>query len=127
MEVEVLNMISEASINGYYEPSLGLVVVWFHNMKEDKPDLVAYLMHGMNWDLREVTEEKSTLEVDREIIEIIHKPIEVFAKDSSFDQTIRKVLNQVIEHSLKESEEQSPRLEMMKIVLDSNSYHTVRN
>jgi hypothetical protein len=127
VEIEILNMISNASINGYYDPSLGLVVVWFHNVKDDKPDLVAYLMPGMNWDLREVVSEESELFVDEEVIKIKHSPIEVFEKDSSFDQTVRKILNQVIDHSSKEGGGQSPRLEMMKVVLDNNSYHSVRN
>ena len=69
MEIEILNMISSASINGYYEPSLGLIVVWFHNIDNDKPDLVAYLQHDMSWDLRRVLEEKSTLHENKEIIE----------------------------------------------------------
>jgi len=127
MEIEILNMISNASINGYYDPSIGFVVVWFHNMGEDKSDLVAYLLPGMNWDLREVVSEKSTLEVDREIIEIKHSPIQVFGKGSEFDKTVRKILNQLIEYSLNENEKPSSRLEMMKIVLDNNSYHNVRN
>jgi len=126
MEVEILNMISDASINGYYDPSLSLVVVWFHNTGDDKPDLVAYLLPSMHWDLRKVTSEKSTLHDDKEVIEINHEVVDKFEKDSSFDQMVRKVLNQVVDHAIGEGA-QSPRLEMMKIVLDSNSYHSVRN
>lgn len=126
METDILNKISDASINGYYDPSLGLVVVWFHNMGDDKLDLVAYLLPDMYWDLREITNEKSTLHNDKEIIEVSHNRIDKFAKNSSFDQTVRKVLNQVIDHSVGEGST-SPGLEMMKIVLDSNSYHSVKN
>jgi len=126
MEIEILSMISNASINGYYDPSLGLVVVWFHNMGGDKPDLVAYLMHAMNWDLREVISEKSELFVDKEVIEIEHSPIQVFEKGSDFDKTVRKVLNQLTEYSASE-DGLSPRLEMMKMILDSDSYNIVRN
>lgn len=126
MEIEILNMISSASINGYYDPSLGLVVVWFHNIGDNKPDLVAYLLPDMYWDLRRIVNEKSTLHDDKEVIEIIHEIIGKFKKDSSFDQVVRKVLTQVINHSIDDGV-QSSRLEMMKIVLDANSYHSVRN
>lgn len=122
MEIELLNKISSASINGYYDPSIGLVVVWFHNTDDDKPDLVAYLQSNMEWDLREVDSEKSKLFDDKEVIEISHKNIDKFKKDSKFDKVVRKILNQVIEHSLKENT-QSPELETMKTVLDNDSYN----
>ena len=126
MEVEILNMISNASINGYYDPSLSLVVVWFHNVEDDKADLVAYLTPDMSWDLREVESERSTLSTDREVIIIKHNLIDKFTKNSSFDQTVRKILNQLVDHSIKEGN-RSSGLDMMKMVLDSNSYHTVKN
>jgi hypothetical protein len=123
MEIEILNMISSASISGYYDPSLKLVAVWFHNIGEDKPDLVAYLLPGMNWDFREIMSEESELFVDKEIITIKHSPIQVFGKDSEFDKVIRKVLGQLIDHAFNENEEISPRLKIMKKVLDNNSYN----
>ena len=125
METKILNMISNASINGYYDPSLKLVVVWFHNI-EDEADLVAYLQKDMTWDLRKVKKESSCLYEDKEIVEVLHENIDKFKPDSEFDQVVRKVLNQLIDHSLKENV-QSPRLEMMKIVLDNNNYHNVNN
>ena len=127
MEIKILNMISNASINGYYDPSLGLVVVWFHNIDNNKPDLVAYLQHNMTWDLRKVIEEKSTLHDAKEVIEITHELIGKFKKDSTFDDTVRSVLDQVIDHSISLEDETSPRLEMMKMILDTNTYHSVSN
>lgn len=125
MEIEVLNMISNASINGYYDPSLGLVVVWFHNIDDDKPDLVAYLKQDMSWDLRKIIEEKSTLYNNKEVIEITHELVNEYKKDSKFDDTVRSVLKQIINHSGEEMV--SPKLEMMKLILDTNTYHSVRN
>jgi len=125
MEIEILNMISSASINGYYEPSLELIVVWFHNIDNDKPDLVAYLQHDMSWDLRKVIEEKSTLLEDKEVIEICHETVGKFEKDSRFDDTVRSILSQIIDHPI--SEDAAPKIEMMKMILDSGTYHSVKN
>jgi hypothetical protein len=127
MELEILNMISNASINGYYDPSLGSIVVWFHNIDGEKEDLVAYLEDNMTWDLRKVVGEHSQLYDDREVIEINHELIEKFEKDSRFDTTVRNVLNQTIDHAMNEDKIISPKLEMMKIILDSNDYNSVRN
>lgn len=121
MEIDILNIISQASINGYYDPSLDLIVVWFYNI-DNRSDLVAYLLSDMSWDLREIVDEKSSLYDNKEIVEIIHKPIKKFEKNSVFDKTIRKVLGQIIEHIPEEDENKSLELKMMKTILNNNNY-----
>lgn len=125
MDTEILDLISNSSINGYYDSSLRLIVVWFHSM-DDKSDCVAYLNKNMEWDLREVISEISSLYDDKEIIEITHRPVEVFRKDSEFDKALRRVLENIIKESLEKYPE-SPGLDMMKVVLDSNSYYNINN
>lgn len=121
MEIEILNMISNASINGYYDPSLDLIVVWFYNI-DNRSDFVAYLLSDMSWDLREIVDEKSSLYDDKEVVEIAHKPIKKFEKNSVFDKTIRRVLNQIIEDIPEEDENQSLELKMMKTILNNNNH-----
>ena len=80
----------------------------------------------MKWDLRKIVNEKSTLYSSKEVVEIEHELIDTFNLGSEFDVSIRKMLNQLIEYSEAEGEI-SPKLDMMKIILNENDYNKVRN
>lgn len=114
------------SIMGYYDPSSKMVVAWFYSNEGEKADIVAYLLPTMKWDLREVVEEKSTIETHREVIEIKHNRLGVYDKDSDLDNVLRKALKALIEQN-EEDGNDSSGLTMMKIVLENNSYYNVRN
>ena len=126
MEIELMNKLSELSITGYYDPSSKMVVAWFYGEEGLKSDLVAYLLPTMQWDLREVLEEKSKLEADKEVIEISHKRLGIHGPKSDIDNLLRKALMAIIEQS-EEDKNLSSGLTMMKIVLENNSYYNVRN
>lgn len=125
MNIDLLNKISNATIYGYYDPSLKLVTVWFYN--SGKANVVAYLMKDMRWDIREITDERSKLFEDKEIITISHKPIEKQTKNSEFDQVVRSALNKSLEEAEASGKEKSANIELMKIVLDNNSYDNINN
>lgn len=126
MEVDLMNKLSELSIMGYYDPSSRFVVAWFYSDDVPKPDLVAYLLPDMHWDLREVLEESAKLEKDREVIEIKHKRLGRHEPGSDLDNLLRKALGAIIDKS-EEDDQMSSGLTMMKIVLENNSYYNVRN
>lgn len=120
-----MNKLAELSIMGYYDPSSKLVVAWFYENEGRKSDLVAYLLPNMHWDLREVIEETSALETDREFIEIKHKCLGMHGPDSDIDNIIRKSLGAIIEQSEKD-EINSSNSAIMKIILEKNSYFDIK-
>lgn len=126
MKLDLMNKLSDMSIMGYYDPSSKMVVAWFYSNEGEKADIVAYLLPTMKWDLREVVEEKSTIETHREVIEIKHNRLGVYDKDSDLDNVLRKALKALIEQN-EEDGNDSSGLTMMKIVLENNSYYNVRN
>lgn len=121
-----MNLLTDASINGYYDPSIGLIVVWFHKTNQNEQDAVAYLQKDMTWDLRTIKSEKSALYPDKEIIEVQHNPVDIFKPGSDFDISIRKMLDQLMEHAKNENGS-SPGLDMMEIVLSENDYNKIEN
>lgn len=121
MKIELLNMISDASINSYYDKSLDLVVVWFHNDKSNKQDVVSYLLKDMTWDVRRVISEVSVLINTGEVVTINHESIGLFEKDSQFDTTIRSVLKQLTEQK-DETGGIISELESIRVILDDNTY-----
>lgn len=126
MKVKIINLLTDASINGYYDPSIGLVVVWFHKTNQEEQDAVAYLQKDMTWDLRTIKSEKSILYPDKEVIEVQHNPVDIFKPGSDFDVSIRKMLDQLMEHAKNENGS-SPGLDIMEIVLSENDYNKIRN
>ena len=61
MDLDILSKITELSCLGWLDPSNGHITVsFFNNLKDDKPDMVAYLNQDMSWDLREVLGEINT-------------------------------------------------------------------
>lgn len=92
MNTELLNKLGSLCIYAFYDKSKEMLTVHFINDEENKPDLMAYMLFNKSWDLREVIEEKATLKEDREVIEILHNPVGVFEKGSSFDQMVRKAV-----------------------------------
>jgi len=125
MNLDLMNRLSDASISGYYDPTLKLVVVWFYN--DDKPDLVAYLQHDMSWDLREVIGETSTLTDTGETIVVSHQVLDPQPPKSDFDNLVRSAIDRSLEDGIKEEAVGSVRLEMMKMILDANSYRSIDN
>ena len=123
MDVELLNMIAGASVNGYYDPSLGLVVVWFHN-NDNRADIVSYLLKDMTWDVRKVITEESTLTENKEIVEIHHELIDIFDANSKFDNTIRSLLKQMTDQ-IDENSKSLDELASMRIILENNTYNSV--
>ena len=90
MGIELLNKLSKLTFYGFYDPSKGIVTVHFFNQQEpDKPDIIAYLNKDMSWDVREITDEQSTLYDDREEVVIKHKPIGIEQSGSDFDKFVR--------------------------------------
>lgn len=92
MDLDLLNMLSNLTPYGFYEPSKQMVTVHFFSTEHKKPDIIAYLKRDMSWDVREITCEKATLLSDHEEIVVTHKPLSIQAKDSDFDKFTRNVL-----------------------------------
>jgi len=90
MNIDLLNKLSKLAFYGFFDPSKGLVTVHFFNEQESKKsDIIAYLRRDMAWDVREITDEKSVLYEDREIVTISHNKLSIEAHDSDFDKFVR--------------------------------------
>src|SRR5271169_1594958 len=92
MDLDLLNMLSNLTPYGFYEPCKQMVTVHFFSTTHNKPDIIAYLLHDMSWDVREITCEEAVLLSDHEQIVVSHKPLGIQAQDSDFDKFVRNVL-----------------------------------
>lgn len=95
MDLDLVNKLSNLTMYGYYDPSKDMVVVHFFNKDEQKSDILAYLRKNMSWDVREIVDEKAQLFANKEVIELTHKNLGVFEKDSNFDKFIRTSLMKI--------------------------------
>lgn len=120
MDIELINKISNLTLYGYYDPSKDMVVVHFFNKDEDKSDILAYLKRDMSWDVREVLNEKSQLLADKEIVEISHKNLGIYTKDSKFDQFVRNSLTKM--YSDPNGDKPLRDLNKMFRILEDNQY-----
>ena len=117
---ELLKNISNLNITGYYDRSNGYVVVWFHSAVSEKADIVAYLKQDMSWDVREVISEVSRVGECSETVEIKHKLLGMFEKDSDFDTMIRNMFAKTTDKLDKQDIPET--VSKMKEILDHNSY-----
>ena len=117
--MNIIEKISDLNINGYFDNSNGHVVVWFHNVLSNKPDIVAYLKQNMSWDVREIVSEQSEVFAEYEIITVKHKCLSIEDNGSQFDILVRKMLDSLI----KNTETELPAsVKKMKQILDNNNY-----
>lgn len=121
MKVEFINKISDLTFGCYFSESLDMIVVHFFNKDADKPDLIAYLKHDMSWDVREITDEHSTLdglqEFHGETITISHEQLGIYDKESNFSSFMKKSIRQ-----MSENEGVVTISERIMNILDNNSY-----
>jgi len=89
MNTELLNKISKLAFYGFYDPSKNIITVHFFNEQENKSDVIAYLLNDMSWDVREITNETSTLHNDHESITIFHNCLGLEKINSQFDTFVR--------------------------------------
>lgn len=118
-----MNKIANSELNGYYDQSLEMIVVYFHKT-DDGRDLVAYLNKNMSWDLREISKESSTLYNDHEEVIIDHNSLGHYAMGTDLDNAIRTVLKNVVAH-LKENNKSDDNTKLIEKVLANNSYKGV--
>jgi hypothetical protein len=94
MKNDIINKISALSLYAFADESKdGMLTVHFINEKSGKADIMAYFLLTHLWDVREVIEERAQVLPDREIIEIIQRPIGIYEKDSTFDKLMRQSLS----------------------------------
>jgi len=127
MDLDLVQKISNLAFASYYNPSLDLVVVHFFNKGENKNDIIAYLRHDMSWDVREILDETSELDVLEsdgflgEDITISHERIGIYEKSSNFDKFVRAAID-----ALTKKAEDEESLEMIDErvlrVLKGNAY-----
>lgn len=121
MDTKLLNKLSGLTFYGFYDPSKSMVTVHFFNEANDKPDMIAYLRNDMSWDVREIVEETSELQSDREIVTILHKLLGIEGPGSQFDDFVRlgvtKVAQEVYGNDVNLAEK-----DMVFRVFDNNSY-----
>lgn len=91
----ILNKISALSLYAFFDESKGMLTVHFINEKSGKPDIMAYFLLNGTWDVREVIEERAKVLPDREVIEIIHRPVGIYEKGSTFDKLMQKSLEEM--------------------------------
>lgn len=105
MTIDIIQKLSNLSLLTYFDKSFNMLCVHFFG-KDDKPDLMAYLMSNYSWDLREVLSEKAELFDDCESIKITQKRLGVFEANSKFDLFVRNSLFEILNNeNLKEDKD----------------------
>lgn len=121
MNTKLFNKISNLAFHGFYDPSKKLVTVHFFNERENKSDIIAYLLPSMTWDIREIINESSTLYPDCEVVTISHKCIGIENYGSPFDEFVRLGLEKLAKKVHGESVNLS-QIDPMFEILETNEY-----
>jgi hypothetical protein len=121
MNAEFLNKISNLTFYGFYDPSKKLITVHFFNEHENKPDIIAYLLPSMTWDVREIVNESSTLYPDCEVITISHKCLGIENCGSPFDEFVRLGLEKLA-REVHGKDVGLSKIDRMFEILENNEY-----
>ncbi len=121
MNTALFNKLSNLTFYGFYDPSKKLVTVHFFNQRNNKADIIAYLMPSMSWDIREIVEESSTLYPDCEVVTIMHKCIGTEEHDSPFDEFVRLGLKKMAEE-VHGKDINLAEVDLMFEILEKNEY-----
>lgn len=121
MNIKLLNKLSDLTFYGFFDPSKGLVTVHFFNEENDKPDIIAYLLPNMSWDVREIIKEISWLKDDKEIVHIFHKSLGIQDSDSEFDKFVRLGLTKMAEE-IHGKDINLTEIDTMFKILENNKY-----
>lgn len=116
---KLINKISGLTFNGFYDITKDMIIVHFFD--NNNLDTIAYLKNDMSWDVREISDERSVLKDDREIITIIHKNKQVREAGSDFDILVREGLIGMAKQQYGADTNLSDIDKMFKI-LEDNSY-----
>lgn len=121
MNTQLLNRLSNLNFYGFYDPSKELITVHFFSEKENKPDIIAYLMNDMSWDVREIVEEQSVLYDNKEVVTILHEPLGVENSGEAFDEFIRLGLTKMA-IEMHGEDAKLPEVDIVFRVFKNNSY-----
>lgn len=126
--MELVNKIANLAFGAFYNESLDRVVVHFFNKDENKPDVVAYLLPNLAWDVREIVDEISELDPMEqdgflgENITITHERLGIYSKGSDFDVFMRSAIE-----GMSNQEELNTIDSRVLDILDSDSYLRIKN
>lgn len=100
MDIDLVEKISNLAFAGYYNPDLDMVVIHFFNKNSNKNDIIAYLRHNLNWDVREIVDEVTELDALApqfigENITITHEAVGTYQPQSNFDVFIRNAIKEM--------------------------------
>lgn len=121
MDIKLLNKLSDLTFYGFYDPSKSMVTVHFFNETNDKPDMIAYLREDMSWDVREIVDEVSELQSDREVVTILHEPLGIESYGSQFDDFVRLGVTKVAQEVYGDDVNLAEK-DVVFRVFDNNSY-----
>jgi len=124
MDTKILNKLSELIFCGFYDPSKQMVTVHFFNETNNKPDIIAYLLKDMTWDVREIVDEVSELQNDKEIITIHHKLLGIEDCDSQFNSFVRLGVTKFAQ-SVHGDDANLLEKDIMFRIFEDNSYNNI--
>jgi hypothetical protein len=99
MTNDIIGKLSNLTPMGYYDAELDLLCIRFFG-DSSKNDLVAFLTHDLNWDLREVIDEQTELSDAGQTTTEAHAKLDLYEPGSVFDKFIRAALKDVNDDAL---------------------------